>query len=265
MYSFDYHRPNTLSEAAGLLGRLSEPKILAGGQTLIPVLKQRLARPSDLVDVARLPELQGISRDGGALVIGAGTKHAAVAQSDLVRSTIPALAFLAGEIGDPLVRHMGTLGGSIANNDPSADYPAALLALNATVHTTKRAIAAEKFFTGLFDTALAAGELVVRVSFPIPSAASYEKFPSPASRYALAGVFVVKTGNDVRLAATGVSSVVFRVLAMERALAGGFAPAKLDSVAVDASGFSSDLHASPAYRAHLLKVVAKRAVAKIAG
>jgi len=263
MYSFSYHRPASLSEAATLLAERGDAKILAGGQTLIPVLKQRLTQPSDLIDIGRLPELQGITREPNTLVIGAGMRHAAVAGSDVVRSAIPALAFLAGEIGDPQVRHMGTLGGSIANNDPSADYPAALLALGATVHTTKRSIPADAFFVGLFETALARDELVTRVSFPIPQGAAYEKFPSPASRYALAGVFVARISQVVRLAVTGVGPVVFRQSEMEEALGRSFRPETLDAVSIEAGDFTGDLHASAEYRAHLLKVVAKRAIQKL--
>lgn len=263
MYAFNYHRPASLAEAAGLLAANEEAKLLAGGQTLIPVLKQRLARPSDLIDIGQLSELQGIAREGGTLVIGAAARHAAVASSDVVRAAVPALAFLAGEIGDPQVRHMGTLGGSIANNDPSADYPAALLALNATVHTTKRSIPADSFFTGLFETALARDELITRVEFPIPDAAAYEKFPSPASRYALAGAFVARNRAGIRLAVTGVGPVVFRQKEMEAALSGSFTPGSLDGVAVSPDGFTSDLHASAEYRAHLLRIVTKRAVEKI--
>jgi aerobic carbon-monoxide dehydrogenase medium subunit len=263
MYDFTYHRPASLAEAARLLADNEEAKLLAGGQTLIPVLKQRLARPSGLIDIGRLGELQGIGREGQTLVVGAGTRHAAVAGSDVVRSALPALAFLAGEIGDPQVRHMGTLGGSIANNDPSADYPAALLALGATVHTSRRSIPAESFFTGLFQTALERDELVLRVGFPIPQAAAYEKFPSPASRYALAGIFVARTASGARLAVTGIGPAVFRQKEMETALDRSFSPAALDGIAIAAEGFNSDLHASAAYRAHLLRVVAQRAVRKL--
>jgi carbon-monoxide dehydrogenase medium subunit len=263
MYSFGYHRPDSIAKAASLASALEDAKLLAGGQTLIPVLKQRLARPSDIIDIAKLPELQGIYREQGTLVIHAAVTHATVARSELVRGTIPALAHLASDIGDPQVRNRGTLGGSIANNDPTADYPAALLALGALVQTTRRTIAAADFFTGLFSTALEPGEIVVKVSFPIPQAASYEKFPSPASRYALAGVFVARSGAGTRLAVTGVGPVVFRQTKFEEALDAGFRPAALDGIAIDASDFSADLHASAAYRAQLLTVVAKCAVQKL--
>ena len=264
MYSFNYHRPDSLADAANLAARLRDGKLLSGGQTLIPVMKQRLARPSDVIDIARLSELQGIYRERGALVLHAAVTHAAVAGSELVRGAIPALARLASDIGDPHVRNRGTLGGSIANNDPAADYPAALLALGATVHTTKRIIEAENFFTGLFSTALETGEIVVKVSFPIPQAAAYEKFPSPASRYALAGVFVARGTSGTRLAVTGVGPGVFRLTQMEQALDANFRVAALDGISVDASDFTADLHASPGYRAQLLTIVAKRAVQKLA-
>ena len=261
MYAFEYHRPQSLS---GALADLANPdaKPLAGGMTLLPTMKQRLASPSALVDLKNVPELTGISRDGDNLLIGAMTRHADVARSNVVQAAIPALAKLAGGIGDPHVRNMGTIGGSIANNDPSADYPAAALALGATIVTSKRRIAAQDFFKGLFETALDAGELVTQVSFPIPQKAAYMKFPNPASRYALVGVFVARTAGGVRVAVTGAgSNGVFRANAFEAALNANFSPAALDNVSAPADELNSDLHADADYRAHLIGVMAKRAVA----
>jgi carbon-monoxide dehydrogenase medium subunit len=261
MYAFEYHRPHTLSGALADLAK-TDAKALAGGMTLLPTMKQRLASPSALVDLKSLPELAGIAREGGALVIGALSRHADVARSSVVQAAIPALAKLAGGIGDPHVRNMGTIGGSLANNDPSTDYPAAALALGATIVTNKRRIPAQDFFTGLFETALEPGELITQVSFPIPQKAAYMKFPNPASRYALVGVFVAKTAGGVRVAVTGAGgNGVFRANALEAALSANFLPAALDGVSVPASGLNSDLHADADYRAHLIGVMAKRAVA----
>jgi carbon-monoxide dehydrogenase medium subunit len=263
MYETTYHRPATVAEAASLLASSSEAKLLAGGQTLLPTMKQRLAAPEHLVDIGKLAELKGITVSGDTVTIGAGTKHAEVAASADVARAIPALANLASLIGDPAVRHMGTIGGSVANNDPAADYPAALLGLGATVVTNKRSIAADDFFTGLFETALEDGEIIVKVSFPVPQKAGYEKFRNPASRYAMCGVFVAKTGSGVRVAATGVgSSGAFRVTAMEQALASNWSPDAVASITVPAGDMLSDIHGSSEYRAHLVTVMAKRAVAK---
>jgi carbon-monoxide dehydrogenase medium subunit len=261
MYPFEYHRPHTLSGAVADLAK-ADAKALAGGMTLLPTMKQRLASPSALVDLRSVRELTGIARDGDNLVIGAMSRHADVASSSVVQSAIPALAKLAGGIGDPHVRNMGTIGGSIANNDPSADYPAAALALGATIVTDKRRIAAQDFFTGLFETALEPGELITRVSFPIPQKAAYMKFANPASRYALVGVFVARTAGGVRVAVTGAgANGVFRANALETALAANFSPAALDGVSAPASRLNSDLHADADYRAHLIGVMARRAVA----
>jgi aerobic carbon-monoxide dehydrogenase medium subunit len=259
-YPFRYHRAKTLSEAEALLTASPEAKLLAGGQTLIAAMKMRLARPSDLVDISGIRELVFIRADGGALVIGAGTTHYQVAASSDVARTIPALAKLAGGIGDPAVRHVGTLGGSVANNDPAADYPAALVALDAVVKTNRRSVSADDFFTGMFSTALEDGEIVTEISFPVPERAAYQKFRNPASRYAMAGVFVAKAGTGVRVAVTGAGACVFRVPAMEAALARKFSPEALASVAIDPGGLNSDIHASAEYRAHLVTVMAKRAV-----
>jgi carbon-monoxide dehydrogenase medium subunit len=261
MYAFEYHRPQSLSAAIADLAN-PDAKALAGGMTLLPTMKQRLASPAALIDLKNVPELAGITRQGDNLLVGAMTRHADVARSNVAQAAIPALAKLASGIGDPHVRNMGTIGGSLANNDPSADYPAAALALGATIVTNKRRISAQDFFKGLFETALETSELVTQVSFPIPQKAAYMKFPNPASRYALVGVFVAKTAGGVRVAVTGAgSNGVFRVDAFEAALNANFSPAALDGVSVPASGFISDLHADADYRAHLIGVMARRAVA----
>ncbi len=262
MYQFAYHRPDSVAAAAAQLAADSDAKALAGGQTLLPTMKQRLAAPSAIVDLGKIAGLAGISREGEAIVIGAMTRHADVATNAAVHQAIPALAELAEGIGDPQVRNKGTIGGSLANNDPAADYPAAVLALNATIVTNKREIAADAFFKGLFETALEPGELIVKVRFPIPQKAAYQKFPNPASRYALVGVFVAKTSGGVRVAVTGAgANGVFRANAIEAALASNFSPSALAGLTIPASGLNSDIHADAAYRAHLIGVLAKRAVA----
>jgi len=260
-YAFRYARAKSLSEAESLLAGTSESKLLAGGQTLIPTMKQRLASPPVLVDISRIKELAFIRVSSDAVVIGAATKHADVASSAEVRRAVPALASLAAHIGDPAVRAMGTIGGSIANNDPAADYPASALGLGATVKTARRSIAADDFFTGMFSTALEDGEIVTEVSFPIPERAGYAKFPNPASRYAMAGVFVAKTKNGVRVAVTGAAPCVFRVPEMEAALAKNFTPDAVAKIAVPADDMNSDIHATAEDRAHLVTEMAKRAVA----
>src|SRR6266705_139762 len=219
MYEFNYHQPTSLDEVANLLTANEEAKLVAGGMTLVPTLKLRLAKPSDLVDLAAITSLRGITDAGDAIVIGAMTRHAEVNRSPLVKQAIPALAALAGMIGDPAVRNRGTIGGSISNNDPAADYPAAVVALNAVVRTNKREIAADNFFTGLFETALDDGEIVTGVRFPKVQAANYQKFRNPASRYAIVGVFVARSAGGVRVAVTGAGACVFRVPEMEAALA----------------------------------------------
>ena len=263
MYEFSYHRPQTLEDAAKLFAKCDDPLFLAGGQTTLPVMKQRLASPSDLIDLGRIGELKGISITGGTLTIGAMTCHGDVAASQDVAQAIPALADLAGHIGDPAVRSRGTLGGSIANNDPAADYPAALLALGASVQTASREIAAEEFFTGMFETALEEGEMIVKVAFPVPEAAAYAKFPNPASRYATVGVFVARTGAGVRVAVTGAGPCVFRAGEIEKALEADFSADALKAVSISADGLNADLHASAEYRANLVGVMARRAVAKL--
>jgi aerobic carbon-monoxide dehydrogenase medium subunit len=260
MYAFEYHRPTTLAEAVSLIKGASDGKLLAGGHTLLPTLKQRLAQPSDLVDLGAIAELKGIRQEGDRLVIGAMTTHAEVAASEVVRGAIPALASLADHIGDAQVRNRGTIGGSIANNDPAADYPAAVVGLNATVKTNKREIAADDFSTGMFDTALDDDEIVVSVAFPKPTRAGYMKFPNPASRYAIVGVMVAQTGGQTRVAVTGAAPSVFRLADAERALGSNFSAAALDGLSVSADDLNSDIHASAEYRAHLIKVMAKRAV-----
>jgi carbon-monoxide dehydrogenase medium subunit len=263
MYAFDYHKPRSLAEAAALLAEKTEGRLMAGGMTLIPTLKQRLAAPTDVIDLAGIPDLTGIAVTANAVVIGAMTTHAAVAHSPEVKAKLPALAALAEGIGDPHVRHRGTIGGSISNADPAADYPAGLVGLDATVVTDRREIAGDDFFTGLFETALEPGEIVRQVRFPIPFAAAYAKFPNPASRYAVAGVFVARTANGVRVAVTGAGPSVFRMPEMEVALNAAFTPDAIAQIAVSADGLNEDPHATAAYRANLVKVMATRAVAQI--
>ncbi len=261
MYPFDYHRPASVKDAATQAN--DDALFLAGGQTLIPTLKQRLRQAATLIDLGAIPELRGIVLNGKTLTIGAMTSHAEVAASPDVRNAIPALADLAGKIGDPQVRNCGTLGGSIANNDPAADYPAALVALGATVHTNTRSLKAEDFFTGMFETALGVGELVVKVDFPLAKRAAFAKFRNPASRYAIAAVFVAETDAGVRVAVIGAGPGVFRVPEMESALAKTFSAAALSGIAVSADGLNEDMHATADYRAHLIGVMAARAVASL--
>jgi carbon-monoxide dehydrogenase medium subunit len=262
MYAFTYHRPGSVADAASLAGQHGDGKFLAGGMTLLPTMKQRLAGPSDIIDLSKLDELRGIEVKNGTVTIKAMTRHVTVATSPEVRKAIPALADLAGVIGDPAVRNKGTIGGSVANNDPAADYPAACLALDATITTNKRAIKADDFFKGLFETALEDGEMITAISFPVPDKADYQKFRNPASRYALVGVFVAKTGGTVRVAVTGAGNKgVFRARDFETALAANFAPAALDGKSVPAAQLNSDIHADADYRSHLITVIAKRAVA----
>ena len=261
MYEFTYHKPASLDEVANLLAADEEAKLVAGGMTLIPTLKLRLAKPSDLVDLAAIASLRGITDAGDAVVIGAMTRHAEVNRSPLVKQAIPALAALAGMIGDPAVRNRGTIGGSISNNDPAADYPAALVALGATVHTVKREIAADNFFTGIFETALEPTEIVTSVRFPKIQTANYQKFRNPASRYAIVGAFVARTPSGVRVAITGAGACVFRVPEMEAALDRSFTPDAIKDITIPDTGLNSDIHASAEYRAHLVGVMARRAVA----
>lgn len=259
-YSFAYHRAGSLAEAEAMFAKLGDAKFLAGGQTLIPTMKLRLANPAHVIDISGLRELAFTKAVDGAVVVGAGTKHADVSQSSAVRRAIPALAELAESIGDPAVRHMGTIGGSLANNDPAADYPAACLGLGASIRTNRRTLSADDFFTGMFSTALEDGEIVTEIDFPIPELAGYAKFRNPASRYALAGVFVAKTKAGVRVAVTGAAPCVFRQTEFEAALSRNFTPEALAGLKVPEEGLNADLHASAEYRAHLVAVMAKRAV-----
>jgi len=265
MYALNYVKAKSVKEAAAFLARNPEAKLMSGGMTLIPTLKARLAKPTHLVDIAQLAELRGIAVKGGILAVGAGTKHHDVATSAVVKKAIPAVAYLAGLIGDPQVRNRGTIGGSLANNDPAADYPAAVLGLGAMVVTTKRSIAADDFFQGLFATALEEGEVILRIEFPLPKRAAYSKFHHPASGYAMAGVFIAQTAGGVRVAVTGAGPGVFRWKEAEAALAKGFKPAALEGLKLDASGLNTDIHADREYRANLVRVMAKRALAKLSG
>jgi carbon-monoxide dehydrogenase medium subunit len=263
VYAFRYHRPSTLADAAAVFAASGEPRYISGGQSLLPAMKQRLAAPSDLIDIARLAELRGVLVTPTALSIGAAMTHAEVAASGDVARAAPALASLAGMIGDPAVRHLGTLGGALANNDPAADYPAAALALDAVVHTTERKLPAAAFLTGLFATSLSPGEIVTRVEFQRPLRAAYVKFRNPASRYAMAGVFVaVLPGEAVRVAVAGAGSGgAFRWQAGERALADAWQAEAAEAAPLDPAGLLSDMHGSAAYRANLVRVMAARAVA----
>jgi aerobic carbon-monoxide dehydrogenase medium subunit len=260
MQNFDYHKPNSVDEAVAHMQASDDGKFLAGGMTMLPTMKQGLAAPEDLIDLHGIDGIAGVAEGADAIEIGAMTSHSVVASSALIQSDLPALAALAESIGDRQVRARGTLGGSISNNDPAADYPAALVALGATVKTNTREIPAEDFFVEMFETALAEDEIVTSVSFPLVEKAAYAKFPNPASRYAMVGVFVAKNADGVRVAVTGAGPSVFRASAMESALDGDFSSSALDGVAVSADDLNSDIHASPEYRAHLVGVMAKRAV-----
>ncbi len=261
MDNFNYHRPATLKAAAAMLKKAKDGMYLAGGHTLLPTMKLGLNKPSDLVDLTAIKGFSGISASKTAVVIKAGTTHAEVAGSSLVKKAIPALAELASKIGDVHVRHRGTIGGSVANNDPAADYPSACLGLGATIITDKRKIAADAFFTGMFQTALKPGEIITAVSFPIPKKSAHWKFPNPASRYSLVGVVVSQDkAGKARVAVTGAGPKVFRVAEMEAALSANFSPAALKGIKVPARGLNSDIHATADYRAHLIGVLAKRAV-----
>lgn len=263
MYETTYHRPSSVDDAVALFKKGSDSKYLAGGHTLLPVMKQRLAGPSDVIDLAKIPALVGIDATADTITIKAATTYYDIMQNAQVKKAIPAIVHLTSMLGDPAVRYRGTIGGSIANNDPAADYPAAVLALGATVQTNKRAIAADEFFKGLFATALNDGEIITAVSFPVPAKAGYAKFRHPASRFALTGVFVAKTkAGDVRVAVTGASQDgVMRVGAIEQALKANWSASALDGISISAGGLMSDIHGSAAYRANLIKVMAQRAVA----
>jgi carbon-monoxide dehydrogenase medium subunit len=265
VYALTYRRATSVAEAADLLAKNPDAKLLAGGMTLIPTLKQRLAAPSMLVDISGIAELRKIDKVGDKLVIGAGVRHVEVANSDVVKAAIPALALLAKGIGDPQVRNQGTMGGSVSNNDPAADYPSAVLGLGATIVTNKRQIAADDFFKGTFETALGEGEIVTRFEFPIPQKAAYMKFPHPASGYAMTGVFIAKVAGGVRVAVTGAAPGVYRWKEAEAALAKDLSAKAIEPLAVSAEGLNADLHAPAEYRANLVKVMATRAAAQLAG
>jgi carbon-monoxide dehydrogenase medium subunit len=261
MYDFAYHKPSSVADAVKILSADPDARPISGGQTLLPALKHRLNKPTAVVDLSGIAELKGIRREGDKLVIGALTKHHEVANSPEVQAAIPALAQMAGSIGDPAVRNRGTLGGSVSNNDPAADYPAAVLGLGATVVTDKRRIVADDFFQGMFTTALEPGELLVAIEFPIPEKAGYAKMRNPASRYVMAGVFVAKTKSGVRVAVNGAGPCVFRQTAMEQALTANWSPDAVAGIKQDADGLNGEIHGSAEYRAHLVTVMAKRAVA----
>ncbi|OED35134.1 carbon monoxide dehydrogenase [Chromatiales bacterium (ex Bugula neritina AB1)] len=264
MYQTKYHKPASAAEATSALAAATEGKILAGGQTLLPTMKLHLASPSDLVDIRKIDGMSGISFSNNGVNIGAATTHAEVAASAAVAAQIPSLADLAGGIGDPAVRHMGTMGGSLANNDPAADYPAAALALAATIVTNEREIAADDFFQGLFSTALNDNEIVTQVKFNAPNRSGYAKFKNPASRYAIVGVFIAETASGIRVAVTGAGEDgVFLHEGLQKALAANFSADAIDTVNIDASSMNSDLHADQAYRANLVKVMAKKALHKM--
>jgi carbon-monoxide dehydrogenase medium subunit len=261
MHAFEYHRPSSTKDALALAGKKSDGKFLAGGQSLVQAMKLRLSSPTDLIDLGTIKELAGIKASGSAVEVGAMTRHADVAHSSDVKKTIPSLAAMAALIGDRQVRHMGTIGGSLANSDPAADYPAAVLALNATIVTNKRKIAGDQFFKGLYETALEPGELITSVVFQAPKRGAYMKFRNPASRFALVGVYVADFGSgNVRVGVTGAGANAFRQTEMEKALAAKFAPESVANIKVKPAGLNNDLHASPEYRAHLITVMAKRAV-----
>jgi len=265
MYEFNYHRPTSLEDVSEILAANDEAKILAGGMTLLPTMKMRLAQPSDLVDLSAIDGLSDISDTGDAIEIGAMVRHAEVAGSDIVQKEIPALAELANSIGDAQVRNRGTLGGSIANSDPASDYPAAVLGLDAVIKTNKREIAADDYFKGLFETALEPNELVVSVKFPKPKKAAYAKFPNPASRYAVVGVMVAETDSGLRVAVTGAGACAYRATEIEAALGKSFSTDALAGISMDAADLNDDLHASSEYRAHLIGVMAGRAVSTLGG
>ena len=265
MYEFNYHKASSIDDAKKIQSEAEEGKFMSGGMTLLPTLKMRLARPSDVVDLAGIPDLAGIEVTGDSVTIKAMTPHAAVAASPEVRKAIPALAKLASGIGDPMVRNRGTIGGSIANSDPAADYPASVIGLGATIHTDRRTIAADDFFLDLFETALEDGELITKVVFPIPDKAGYMKFPNPASRYCIVGVMVSQKGSEIRVGVTGAGACAFRVADMEAALADNFAPDSVADIKIPDGDLNSDIHASSEYRAHLVTIMAKRAVAEANG
>ena len=265
MHAFNYHRATSVADATAKLAASNDARLLAGGQTLIAAMKMRLSTPADVIDLGGIAELRGIKVEGGNVTIGAMTTHATVSASKELAKAIPALALLGGSIGDPMVRNLGTMGGSVANTDPAADYPAAVVGLGATIITSKRKIVADEFFTGMYETALEPGEIITAVSFPVPKRAGYMKFKNPASRYAMVGVFVADAAGGMRVAATGAGPSVFRVAAMEKALAKSFSADALKGIKVPADDLNTDLHATAEYRAHLVTVMARRAVEQALG
>ncbi len=265
MREFEYHKPESLDDAISKLHSLDDAVAIAGGMTLLPTMKQRLAEPAALVDLTGISEMKSVTASENSVTVGALVRHAEVARSPEIKAAIPALAELAGGIGDPQVRNRGTLGGSVANADPAADYPAAMVGLDATVITNQREISADAFFTGLFETALETGELITAVGFSKPQAAAYAKFPNPASRYAIVGVFVAKFATGVRVAITGAGASVFRGTDLEAALSDRFEPSAIDGITVSSDGLNTDIHAEAAYRAHLIGVMTKRAVSRALG
>jgi len=265
MYDFSYHNPDNVADAVSAMNKAEDGKFVAGGQTMLPTMKHRLASPSDIIVLGGIAELSGITVDGDSISIGAMTTHAEVAASSDVQAMIPALAALAGNIGDPAVRNCGTIGGSVANNDPAADYPAAVIALGATVKTSKREISADDFFTGMFETALDDDELITAIVFPKATAAAYMKFENPASRYAIVGVFVARTEDGVRVGITGATPCAHRGMRLEAKLNSNFSSDVCDDVEIPVEKMNADIHASAEYRAHLVKVMTKRAVASCVG
>lgn len=263
MYPFNYHKPANVAEAVDLFRNADDPMYLSGGMTLIPTMKQRLAAPTDLIDLSDIVEMSGIEVSADKVRVGAFTRHNEVADSTQIKKALPVLAHLAGLIGDNQVRNRGTIGGSIANSDPSADYPAAVVGLGATVYTQDRAVKGDEFFLNLFETALEPGEIITHIDFPIPSRAAYQKFPNPASRYAVVGVLLADFGGTIRVGVTGAGPCAFRASGIEEVLNKNLTAAAIDGVEVPDAGFNSDLHASAEYRAHLVKVMARRALADL--
>ena len=260
MYRFEFHKPANVEEATALFKQADDGMYLSGGMTLIPTMKQRLAAPTDLIDLSGIPEMTGIEVSADTVSIGALTRHNDVANSAEINSNLPVLTTLAGLIGDNQVRNRGTIGGSVANSDPAADYPAAVVGLGATVHTNERTIGGDEFFQDLFETALKPAELVTRIDFPVPSRAAYQKFPNPASRYAVVGVLIADFAGQIRVGVTGAGPCAFRATRIEDVLNQNLSLTALDDVEVPDAGFNSDLHASAEYRAHLVKVMASRAL-----
>ncbi len=264
MYEFQYHKAVSIDDVKEKLSSSDDPKLMAGGMTLIPTMKQRLASPSDIIDLGNISELNGIQKKDENIVIGSMTKHYEVNSSELINKEIPSLSYLAGLIGDPMVRHRGTIGGSLANSDPSADYPSSVMGLGATIITDKREITSEDYFIDLFETALEEDEIIKQVKYPIPKRSAYMKFPQPASRYALVGVFVAETlSGKIRVGVTGAGPCAFRSKELEDALNSNFSAQSIENVKIESENLNSDIHASAEYRAHLIKVMTKRAVKKI--